>query len=127
MNQTVSLNWQTSQGIEIPAERQIGTIGQLIGKGGKIKLIKSNLVNTEKRVVLILVRADGQEAMVICSKGLSALIRAKAQKVSQMRPLMVVAGTNGGFFVSAGQGTIDVAQDETITESKFEPSELIDF
>ena len=56
---------------------ELGTVAQLIGKGGKIKFIPKNLADDSKRVAVILEQKNGASAMVLCSETVSAGVRSK--------------------------------------------------
>jgi hypothetical protein len=67
------------------AERtELGTVAELIGKGGKIKLSPRNFADDSKRVVVILEQADGASDMVICSTELSKRLRSKEITLSNL-------------------------------------------
>jgi hypothetical protein len=67
------------------AERtELGTVAELIGKGGTIKLSPRNFADDTKRVAVILEQANGDSDMVICSAELSKRLRSKEITLSQL-------------------------------------------
>ena len=56
---------------------ELGTVAQLVGKGGKIKFVEKNLADDSKRVAVIMERKDGASALLICSENVSKGIRSK--------------------------------------------------
>lgn len=67
------------------AERtELGTVAELIGKGGKIKLSPRNFADETKRVAVILEQSNGDSDMVICSAELSKRLRSKEITLSQL-------------------------------------------
>lgn len=67
------------------AERtELGTVAELIGKGGKIKLSPKNFADDSKRVAVILEQASGASDVVICSTELSKRLRSKEITLSNL-------------------------------------------
>lgn len=67
------------------AERtELGTVAELIGKGGKIKLSPRNFADDSKRVAVVLEQANGSSDMVICSAELSKRLRSKEITLSNL-------------------------------------------
>ena len=72
------------------AERvELGTVAELIGKGGKLKLIPRNFADDTKRVVVILEQSNGASDSVLCSPELSKRLRSKELSLSQLVALSV--------------------------------------
>lgn len=72
------------------AERvELGTVAELIGKGGKLKLIPRNFADETKRVVVILEQASGASDTVLCSPELSKRLRSKEITLSNLIGLSV--------------------------------------
>ena len=55
----------------------LGTVGEIAGKGAELNFIPSNLANADKRVMVVINKADGTSATVVCSKPVSEGIRSK--------------------------------------------------
>jgi len=63
--------------------KELAVVAKLIGKGGKLNLVKSNL-NSTRRVFCILSKADGTQLTVTCSKKVSAGIREKSISIPNL-------------------------------------------
>jgi hypothetical protein len=70
---------------------ELAVVAELIGTDGKLKLIKSNLSGT-RRVMCILVKADGTELAITCSKKVSAGIRDKSISIPNLLGFSVYEG-----------------------------------
>ena len=57
----------------------LGTVSNAVGKGGSIDFIPSNLMSTDRRLVVILKKADGTQEQVVCSQ-----IREQKENVNNM-------------------------------------------
>lgn len=68
----------------------LGSVRTVVGKGGKIALIRKNYKDTTKRVVLLLTNKAGQSAVVPCSKQVSDAFRAKELSIAQVVGLDIV-------------------------------------
>lgn len=68
---------------------ELGTVAELIGKGGKLKLIPRNFADDSKRVMVILEQANGASDSVLCSPELSKRLRSKEISLSQLVALTV--------------------------------------
>jgi hypothetical protein len=111
---------------------ELGTVAQLVGKGGKIKLVAKNLADDSKRVTVILEKKNGESVLVICSKSVSDGVRSKDITISHLLGFQVteqLSSTGETINVitmpTGVSGVIEVAVDSTKIQS-FEPSsELI--
>lgn len=56
---------------------ELGTVAQLVGKGGKVKFVPKNLADDSKRVAVILENKTGASALVLCSEAVSKGVRNK--------------------------------------------------
>lgn len=72
---------------------ELGTVAEVIGVGGYLKLIPNNVSNLNKRVVVILLRADGKSTTAICSSSVSEKIRSQELKLSQLQGFTLVEQT----------------------------------
>lgn len=63
--------------------KELAVVAELIGKDGKLKLIKSNLFG-DRRVMCILAKADGTELSITCSKKVSAGVRDKSISIPNL-------------------------------------------
>lgn len=55
----------------------LGTVSEIAGKGAELSFIPTNLANADKRVMVVINKADGTSATVVCSKPVSDGIRSK--------------------------------------------------
>lgn len=109
------------------AERtELGTVAELIGKGGKIKLSPRNFADEAKRVIVILEQANGASDMVICSAELSKRLRSKEITLSQLIGFSVTEQLSAtGELINvitmpAGGGLIEVNIDD-VKATAYEP------
>lgn len=121
------------------AERtELGTVAELIGKGGKIKLSPRNFADDSKRVAVILEQANGSSDMVICSAELSKRLRSKEITLSQLVGFTITEqlSTTGEMInvitLPTGGGMIEVNIDDVKTTayepvSTFNAEELVAF
>lgn len=107
---------------------ELGTVAQLVGKGGKVKFVPKNLANENKRVAVILERKNGESAMVLCSKAVSEGIRAKTITLANLLGFSVTEQlTVGGETINVitmptgASNLIEVAVD-SVKIAEFEPS-----
>jgi hypothetical protein len=86
-----------------------GTIIEIVGENGKIDFLKSNLADPNKRVVVILQRADGTSKMVTCSLPVSDGIRNKTIELGHLLNFEILEGESGVPYVSMpGGGLISI-------------------
>lgn len=78
----------------------LGTVKDLIGKGGNLTLRQKNFNDNSKRVVIFAEKKDGTSAVISCSKQVSDALRAKKLTISQLAGLSVLENTDGVAFVS---------------------------
>ena len=121
------------------AERtELGTVAELIGKGGKIKLSPRNFADEAKRVAVILEQANGASDMVVCSAELSKRLRSKEVTLSQLVGFTVTEqlSTSGEMInvitMPTGGGLIEVNIDDVKATAyepvaTFNPEELVAF
>ena len=109
------------------AERtELGTVAELIGKGGKIKLSPRNFADDSKRVAVILEQANGSSDMVICSAELSKRLRSKEITLSNLIGFTVTEqlSTSGEMInvitLPTGGGMIEVSIDD-VKATAYEP------
>jgi len=101
----------------------LGTVASVIGKGGSIDFIPTNLVNTEKRLYVILNKADGTSENVVCSQAVSDGFRAKEISLNQLlgfeiKEQVSSAGElyNQISMPNSGQSLISYAIDNIVVE-----------
>jgi hypothetical protein len=121
------------------AERtELGTVAELIGKGGKIKLSPRNFADDSKRVAVILEQANGASDLVICSAELSKRLRSKEVTLSQLVGFTITEqlSTSGEMInvitLPTGGGMIEVNIDDVKATAyepvaTFNPEELVAF
>lgn len=117
------------------AERvELGTIAELTGVGGKIALIPSNFNNPDRRVVIVMRKADGTSATVTCSKPVSEGLRSKEIGLRQVQNFPIVEHvTSDGEVIAlvsmpSGGGLVEFNVTNEVVEYQapaLDPSELI--
>ena len=104
-----------------------GTVAALAGKGGKIAFIESNLKRLEKRVIVIVSKADGTSAMISCSEAVSKGVRNGTITEHHIAGLEVLTGDNGVAFISSTGSRISYNIDDLkITELSASATRLED-
>jgi hypothetical protein len=83
-----------------------GTVMDLVGKDGFLELIPKNLRDTNKRVVVILKKKNGQSAMVTCSQQVSDGIRNKTIELGHVLNFEILEGESGVPFISMPGGAL---------------------
>ena len=115
---------------------ELGTVAELTGVGGKIGLLPANFNNHDKRVVIIMKKANGTSAQVVCSSNVSSGLRAKEITLSQVQGFPVVEQiTNDGEIINivtmpSGGALVEFNVTGEVAEYKaptFDPSELVAF
>jgi hypothetical protein len=117
---------------------ELGTVAELVGKGGKLKLIPKNLADESVRVVVILQQANGMSDTVLCSPELSKRLRSKEITLSQLIGFVVTEQlSQSGDVINvitmpAGGGLIEQNIDELKQEdyapvNTFNADELVAF
>jgi|SRR6185436_3319545 len=89
-----------------------GTLNAQIGVGGFYKpATKANFLNADKRVAILAKNSTGQTRIIPCSAGVSAGLRNKTIKLSQLGDLHILGDEEGKLFISrpAGAGMPEVA------------------
>lgn len=107
---------------------EVGTVAQLVGKGGKIKLVPKNLADKAKRVAVILEKKNGESALVICSKAVSEGVRDKSITLSHLlgftitEQLSADGETINVITMPTGSGSLIEVAVDTVKIQSFEPS-----
>ena len=71
--------------------KSLGTVGEFVGVGGKFAPSSvRNFKDTTKRVNILLTNAKGETVTVNCSKPVSADLRSKALKISDLAGLQIL-------------------------------------
>ena len=71
--------------------KSLGTVGEFVGVGGKFAPSSvRNFQDTTKRVNILLTNANGETVTVNCSKPVSADLRSKALKISDLAGLQIL-------------------------------------
>ena len=71
--------------------KSLGTVGEFVGVGGKFAPSSvRNFKDTTKRVNILLTNANGETVTVNCSKPVSADLRSKALKISDLAGLPIL-------------------------------------
>ena len=86
----------------------LGTLAKVAGKGGKLKFIAKNLANDEKRVAVVVNKADGTSAVIPCSntvsKGVRQALESSVEKnkiLATLAKLSVMEGEEEHPFIVA--------------------------
>ena len=80
----MALNFKVREAQTTVNATSLGTVANAVGKGGSIDFIPSNLIATDRRLVVILKREDGTQEQVICSQAVSDGFRAKEISLNQL-------------------------------------------
>lgn len=111
-----------------------GTLKSLVGKGGKIALIRKNWNNPEKRVAVLATNKKGESAVIACSEQVSKALREKSMTIAQLLGLTVVENAEGHNFISMpATGAVQEFAVDTVKETAYEtkeqflPEEIIAF
>jgi hypothetical protein len=109
------------------AERtELGTVAELIGKGGKIKLSPRNFADETKRVAVVLEQANGASDMVICSAELSKRLRSKEITLSNLIGFVVTEQLSASgelinvITLPTGGSMIEINVDD-VKQTAYEP------
>ena len=112
----------------------LGTVVENAGKGGKISFIRKNFEDLDKRVAVLITRANGESAIVACSSQVSSALRSKQMNIKQLANCEIVMNDDELKFISMPstgalqEFSIDGLQGETTPVSAtFLPQELIAF
>jgi hypothetical protein len=63
----------------------LGTVSEIAGAKAELSFIPSNLANADKRVMVVINKADGTSATVVCSKPVSDGIRSKEITIGNLK------------------------------------------
>jgi len=85
----MALNFKVRDAQRTVNATSLGTVANAVGKGGFVDFIPSNLVATDRRLVVILKKADGTEEQVVCSQPVSDGFRAKEISLNQLLGLEI--------------------------------------
>lgn len=80
----MALNFKVRDAQTTVNATSLGTVSNAVGKGGSVDFIPSNLIATDRRLVVILKREDGTQEQVICSQAVSDGFRAKEISLNQL-------------------------------------------
>lgn len=114
----------------------LGTLAEIGGKGTELLFISSNFANPDKRLMVVLKRADGKSTSLTCSPRVGDLVRAKQITKAQLAgfPVCEQITTDGEVFAQIqmpnGAGLISTGAIDEVQEYQVEaidPSELIAF
>ena len=126
----MALNFKVREAQATVNATSLGTVANAIGKGGNIEFIPSNLVASDRRLVVILKKADGTQEQVTCSQAVSDGFRSKEISLNQLLGLDIKeqvssAGElyNSISMPNSNQGLISYALD-TIAVEEFKVETL---
>lgn len=90
---TMSIGWSKEPRTgNLPS---FGTIAKVLGAGGKIKISGlGNLTNDEKRLSLILTKANGEWLQVVASPAVSRMVRDKTVTLTELASFELVEATS---------------------------------
>jgi hypothetical protein len=80
----MALNFKVRDAQQTVNATSLGTVANAVGKGGSVDFIPSNLIATDRRLVVILKKADGTQEQVICSQAVSDGFRSKEITLNQL-------------------------------------------
>lgn len=81
---------------------ELGTVASLVGKGGKVKFVPKNLADDSKRVAVILEKKNGESAIILCSKAVSAGVRDKSITLSNLLGFTVTEQQSKSYYDEHG-------------------------
>ena len=114
----------------------LGTVAGIAGKGATISFVKSNFLNADKRLYVVLKRPDGSSASFTCSPNVGTGVRTKTITIPQLAgfPICEAVSQDGEVFAQiqmpSGQGLVDAGSLDIVAEfvpETFEPSDLVAF
>ena len=114
----------------VPAEREeIGMVAELVGPNGTLIYVKGNLMNPDKRVVVVLKREDGTSTAITCSSSVSEGIRAKNITVKNLFGFTVfkqINSTTGEEYTLIGMpsGTTSLIEFKNEGVEEYQPAEI---
>jgi len=85
----MALNFKVRDAQATVNATSLGTVANAVGKGGSVDFIPSNLMATDRRLVVILKKADGTQEQVICSQAVSDGFRSKEISLNQLLGLEI--------------------------------------
>jgi len=85
----MALNFKVRDAQQTINATSLGTVANAVGKGGSVDFIPSNLIATDRRLVVILKKADGTQEQVICSQAVSDAFRSKEISLNQLLGLEI--------------------------------------
>jgi hypothetical protein len=116
----------------------LGSVADMVGEGGILKLSPLNLARPDKRLQVTLIKADGTRSTILCSPTVSALVRSKELSLGQLEgfriteydsktgePINVITMPEGGPGIEY-KVTHNFVPFEA-TALAFDPSELVAF
>jgi hypothetical protein len=124
----MAFNFEVYQGTTL---NDLGTVAQIVGKGGKMRFIAKNLAS-DKRVTTVLTKADGTSDIGICSETVSKGVRKalenavpKNKVLSALSKLHALENEDGRQFISApagvnGEEEFTVEQLATVKNADYE-------
>ncbi len=95
-----------------------GTVKEQVGKNGTIGLVEDNFNDPNKRVVIILKRADGTSKSVSCSKRTSDALRSRKITLANVLAMSIMVGETGVPFISSQGGRVQEFSVDKINSTK---------
>lgn len=130
---------QFTSEVEVRDSVELGTVRELVGEGGTVELNPRNFIGTN-RLMITLVKKNGNKAKVLCSPTVSKLFRKKEITVGELLSLSVFEEeAKDGSIINVIEmpksdqqnHTIEVDEVEEATyvaeEISFEPTKRIAF
>lgn len=85
----MALEFKVYERTQTAVSNTLGTIEEIAGKDGSIGIVPSNFANSEKRVIVVINKADGTSAQITCSQAVSDGLRAKEISIGQLKSFEV--------------------------------------
>ena len=101
----------------------LGTLASIVGKGGKLRFAGAKNLNSDKRVSVVMLKADGTSDTVSCSGPVSIGVRkalesgtAKNKVLAALAKLSVLAGDSEIPFICAPLGAGGAEEEFTVEQ-----------
>lgn len=85
----MALEFKVYERTQTAVSNTLGTIEEIAGLDGSIGFVPSNFANSEKRVIVVINKADGTSTQITCSQAVSDGLRAKEISLGQLKSFEV--------------------------------------
>lgn len=85
----MALEFKVYERTQTAVSNTLGTIEEIAGAEGSIGFVPSNFANSERRVIVVINKADGTSTQITCSQAVSDGLRAKEISLGQLKSFEV--------------------------------------